>query len=71
MATLEEQRRMRPSIARLIRDTIYPNLQVGAPSPPSSTSSRVPSVAPFIRDTVYPNLQRGRGSVTPCESLDP
>ena len=29
VATLVEQRRMRPSVARLIRDTIYPNLKVG------------------------------------------
>ncbi len=30
VATLEQQRRMRPSISRLIRNTIYPSLQVSA-----------------------------------------
>ena len=57
VATLEEQRRMRPSIACLIRDTIYPNLRVDpcpitlppppAPSPPppsSLISSGTPSI---------------------------
>ena len=29
VATLEEQRRMRPSVACLIKNTIYPNLRVG------------------------------------------
>ena len=29
VATLEQQRRMRPSISTLIRNTIYPSLQVG------------------------------------------
>ena len=28
VATLQQQRRMRPSISSLIRNTIYPNLQV-------------------------------------------
>ena len=42
VATLEEQRRMRPSVARLIRDTIYPNLSVGAPLPPPPFSMHPP-----------------------------
>ena len=35
VATLEQQRRMRPSISRLIRKTIYPSLQV-SPAPRSA-----------------------------------
>lgn len=53
VATLEQQRRMRPSISRLIRNTIYPSLQV---SPVNLLPPPFRSYTPF--DPLCASLQQ-------------